>query len=333
MESLWSYVPQDVIMEILKYIDKLEDIKKFGLDFFIDDKFYKNENSIFWKFLFRRDLSDHKIFQMGVSKNLLKIKKYKIINLEFTTIMKTYMVHKHYIETAITSINTLKNMIIFVDSYINPYDCIYLLQKLVTFCVENGYEKVFSLLNLLPLTGVFLGHVLHNAICHDNLAIVAILIKYGAKPRSRVSYNIVKNNNLLMLKFLIEEKRVIQDNPNELFIYATHRGNIAIMDFLLNFYKSNINIHYNNEYALKGAIQKGQLESVRFLVERGAHIDDALLQSKHHFGITRYLVEKGFNIHYTNEFTLKLALSCNPSLQRFLNIEGIFKKVKFTHFE
>ena len=79
MESLWSYIPQDVIMEILKYIDKVEDIKKFSLDSFIDDKFYKDENSIFWKFLFLRHLFNKRKYVRGVIDGQISLGKPKSV--------------------------------------------------------------------------------------------------------------------------------------------------------------------------------------------------------------------------------------------------------------
>ena len=72
----------------------------------------------------------------------------------------------------------------------------------------------------------------------------------------------------------------------------------------------------NSEYnhlALQHASQKGHLEVVKFLVEKGTNIHDEndfnvrWASRNGHLDVVKYLVEKGANIHAKNNEALRLA--------------------------
>jgi len=69
-----------------------------------------------------------------------------------------------------------------------------------------------------------------------------------------------------------------------------------------------VNLHHENNYALKLASENGNLSVVKYLVENGADIhtaDDYALRWASqcgHLPVVKYLLEKGANIHAYEDF-------------------------------
>jgi hypothetical protein len=74
-----------------------------------------------------------------------------------------------------------------------------------------------------------------------------------------------------------------------------------------------INIHADNEYALRRFADNGHIDVVKFLVENGANIhaddDEALRLSASigHIDVVKFLVENGADIHAIDDWALQLS--------------------------
>jgi len=103
---------------------------------------------------------------------------------------------------------------------------------------------------------------------------------------------------------------------------AAAKGHLAVVQYLL---EQGVELHFENDFALRLAASNGHLALVEFLVERGAnlHAQDeyALVQAAEggHLEIVRYLVGRGADIHAENGMALRLAAtSGNLEVVEFL---------------
>ena len=94
-------------------------------------------------------------------------------------------------------------------------------------------------------------------------------------------------------------------------------------------FEKGVNIHAQNDGALRYASQRGYLEVVKFLVDKGADIhaknDYALSSASQngHLGVVKFLIDKGADIHAENDYPLRWA-SFNGHLEivKFLIDKG-----------
>ena len=80
----------------------------------------------------------------------------------------------------------------------------------------------------------------------------------------------------------------------KLLVRMAEKGDLEMVRTLVE--ESGVDIHYDNELALRVSAENGHLEVVKYLVERGADIDaredEALFKSlkNGHFEIVEYLI-------------------------------------------
>jgi len=122
-------------------------------------------------------------------------------------------------------------------------------------------------------------------------------------------------------KHLIKHGVNIHANNDCALRLAAQNGHFKIVKYLV---ENGADIHAYDDCALQWAAQNDHLKIVKYLVENGADIhayDDCALQwaaQKGHFKIVKYLVKQGANIHTNNDYTVRLAAS-----------SGHFKIVKY----
>ena len=101
-----------------------------------------------------------------------------------------------------------------------------------------------------------------------------------------------------------------QKKLNQKLIEAAQNGDLEIVKYLVN---QGVNIHANDDEALRDASYNGQLEVVKYLVEQGADIhaknDYALRYSSEngYLEIVKYLIEQGAYINALNDLAFKWA--------------------------
>jgi ankyrin repeat protein len=98
-------------------------------------------------------------------------------------------------------------------------------------------------------------------------------------------------------------------NTKELFKNSLKKGYLPIIKSLVD--KNIINIHDDNERALRSAACFGHLVIIKYLVNSGADIhafDDAALSNSAvcgHLNVVKYLIKHGANIHTKNDETFR----------------------------
>jgi ankyrin repeat protein len=131
-----------------------------------------------------------------------------------------------------------------------------------------------------------------------------------------------------IFKFILSD--YIDDNDK-----MTLLSGITIKDFYLPLNILNINIQYQENYALRNAINHGNLPVIKFLVEKGANIHiwfDFPLKiavKSNRLDIVEFLVEKGADIHTSSD--LALILSCRSGyvdILKFLVSRSMIEELK-----
>ena len=127
------------------------------------------------------------------------------------------------------------------------------------------------------------------------------LIKLGINNFS------IKNNNLGLLQYLIENNFITND---EALIYASSNGHLDVVKYLVD---HGANVNADDDEALIWASKNGHLDVVEYLVDNGANVnaeDDYALRlasENGHTDIVKYLVDHGANIHTRDDEALRWA--------------------------
>ncbi len=105
----------------------------------------------------------------------------------------------------------------------------------------------------------------------------------------------------------------IHTRDDTALFWASKKGHLDIVRYLVEFKPDGANIHALDDLALIWASQYGQIDIVRYLISAGANIhassDGALRYSSinGHLDIVKYLVGLGANIHAENDYALRWA--------------------------
>jgi len=92
----------------------------------------------------------------------------------------------------------------------------------------------------------------------------------------------------------------------------------------------NVDLRYNNDYALRLASELGRLSVVQFLVEKGADIHvyrERVFKSASengHLSVVKYLLERGADIHTDSDYAIKFAsLNGHLPVVKYLTEQGV----------
>lgn len=119
----------------------------------------------------------------------------------------------------------------------------------------------------------------------------------------------ITEGNLSLLKHLMEEKIDVHANDNEALRLSALGGHFQMVQYLVE--EGRADVHAKNDEALRLSASEGHLEIVIFLVEKGANVqandDHALRLSamKGRLPVVQHLVKKGANVRSQHSFALR----------------------------
>ena len=117
----------------------------------------------------------------------------------------------------------------------------------------------------------------------------------------------IKNNNLVLLQYLIENNSITNDNSLR---SAARNGHLDVIKYLVD---HGANVNAEDDEALILASKYGHLDVVEYLVDHGANIhaqdDQALIYATRncHVDIVKYLVDHGANVNAEDNTALSYA--------------------------
>lgn len=129
----------------------------------------------------------------------------------------------------------------------------------------------------------------------------------------------ITEGNFPLLKHLAVD---IHANDNEALRLSALAGHFQMVQYLV---EGGADIHAKNDEALRLSVSEGHLEIVMFLVQRGATVrandDHALRLSamKGHLLIVQYLVEEGARVSAQHYFALRASKDKHSKVYNFLN--------------
>ena len=142
----------------------------------------------------------------------------------------------------------------------------------------------------------------------DGTKIVQVEDKY--KAHSIVLKNIRPIWTVDTFKYFIEEGINIHADDDYALRYAAGNGHLEVVQYLID---KGADIHAYDDWAFRYSSENGYLEVVQYLIDKGADIhaydDDALKYAaiNGYLEVVRYLIDKGANIHADNDYALRYA--------------------------
>ncbi len=133
----------------------------------------------------------------------------------------------------------------------------------------------------------------------------------------------ITEGNLPLLKHLMNQKIDIHANNNEALRLSALAGHFQIVQYLVE--EGRADVHAKNDEALRLSASEGHLEIVIFLVEQGANVrardDHALRLSamKGHLLVVQHLVEEGARVSAQHYFALRASKDKHSKVYNFLN--------------
>ena len=183
--------------------------------------------------------------------------------------------------------------------------------------------------DLLVVCG--LNKYFYYSVCDDNFFYRKLLISYPDTLKEQSLRNHNKNYKFCYLKVVYYVFKLQTEfnyfyrlgnlekqynlflkvgNSQELLIESIMEGEIELVKETI---KRGVNIHHDNQLALRWASAKGHFNIIKYLIDNGANISAVneqsliLASSNGHLEIIGYLVCLGANIHINNERALKMA--------------------------
>ena len=118
------------------------------------------------------------------------------------------------------------------------------------------------------------------------------------------------NNDYLPFINMMDGDKIDQDILNWMLIEMAQEGSVQGIAMMLS---KGVNVHAEDDAALRWASGNGHLEAVKYLIENGAdihaHTDIALILASEsgHLEVVKYLVEQGANVHAGDDEALRWA--------------------------
>jgi ankyrin repeat protein len=133
----------------------------------------------------------------------------------------------------------------------------------------------------------------------DNVSEYVWLLK-----KDKTIEDAVKNDNLIGLKYLVEECNVKIPDKEEALQIAAENGYIDIVEYLI---ENDADINACNDIALRSSVEKGHLNVVKCLIKHGANVTNSdteycsvmLSAANGQLDIIQYLVDNCVNDQYS----------------------------------
>ena len=195
------------------------------------------------------------------------------------------MIHENKNDIAYNKITSLGMKINKLDSY-----------TVYKFYMDNKYE-------LSDISDPSADIIVKASNC-DNLAVVKYLVENGADIYNKdyALQEACSNGHLEVVKYLVEQNTKKSKRCEGFSLVSAAKNNhLDVVKYLL---EKGVDIHTDNNDALRKASKNNHLEMVKYLVEKGAYIhpNNGALESASkngHLEVVKYLAENGANI-YTN---------------------------------
>lgn len=159
----------------------------------------------------------------------------------------------------------------------------------------------------------------------SNIPVITYLLDKGLDVNDQVAFNNSCNYCINNAKFLIE--RGTTANKNEALDYVCQNGIVKSIKWLLaNF---DIDLHYQNNNALKLAINHGNLYIIKFLIEKGADINIGFLYSckfakTNRDNIIKYIISNNPDLFYNDgEALMNASIAGDGKLVEYLIDHGL----------
>lgn len=188
-------------------------------------------------------------------------------------------------------------IVYFIEKYNLSID------ELYTAAFKNYNHKVIrNLMNIDPICCLKFDHdcAMRNAIKHDHLDIVKFLVNNGMNIHYNNDYPLFRAVNegfLDIVKYLIEKGAKIHTGTCGVLEEAINNRHLHIVKYLVEIERADI--HANDDYPLRWSAYIGDLETVKYLVSKGANIhaknNYALVRAteKNHHDVVKFLIENG----------------------------------------
>ena len=263
MTSRWEGVPLDIIRQQFEYLNNSDEIEALCGDPYIFDKLCQDENGGIWEYLYRRDFSDHiKVRKGNTLKKLYLKTKDKLNNIDTIP-----YISKQEEGSGVTS----------KSKKINNVD-----MDKFHFAIENGYEKILPTIDFSKIPENNIRIWLNTAAGKCRFEIVKFLLE------NVIDFNSPRINKIIALESILARAtdgnclEIIDyiinnyDNfdLNQPFLIAVINGYLPIMEYLFNKGTSDrymgVDIQYQNNKALRYALQRERFPVIKFLLENGA---------------------------------------------------------------
>lgn len=203
----------------------------------------------------------------------------------------------------------------------------------INFVDKNGETPLIKACNYkwVPIISLNLGSLQKNKESFTNQqeqnTTIKYLIKNGANVNAKdrngqtpLLIYISQSNNLDIIKYLVEHGADINSKDNYGNTPLINATNKNYSEIIRNFTKRGINI--NNKIAILPFINKYLLETVKYLIGKGAIVDEStntgmtplmMASSNGNLGIVKYLIEHGADVNakdFLGYTSLILASEC-----------------------
>jgi len=139
----------------------------------------------------------------------------------------------------------------------------------------------------------------------------AKMVKNGNKWRANKLFLHERKEDLRKVetwKWMVDQGINIHTDNDQALRWSASNGYIDVVKFLV---QNGADIHADNDYALRWSTSNGYIDVVKFLVQNGADIhanDDLALRwsaSIGHIDVVKFLIENGADIHAWDDYALR----------------------------
>ena len=241
-ESYWEDLPKDIVWIILNKLHTPKDVLAFCGDPYLNKRFCRDENGIFWEYLYHRDLSEE-----------IKLNEGETIKQKYLYWFDKFLSDIENAEIIKFDFGTKSNLL---DSELNIQDVAY---KIMRKAVKYGFEKIVEKIGLNSFSEDWIWGLAYYSVSFGKLNILRYLLKNSPE-------------------FITKPQEYGSTNMDSLIGNAAKSEHYNIIKYLIDEIAPLYNITPDLERALISAIgAKNGLPIVNMLLEKGVNIDNAII--------------------------------------------------------